>query len=282
MKLPYFIVLLFSLMLLPQINKAQISVGPLAGVNLSMTDNFSIDKTMFRHGLYAGIYGKYTLNNWLSFGLEAAWSEKNITYFNETKYSAFGKLQAGLQQIYPEFPDLSQLFQAISGTTGINLNDSVTETRNGMVCFRSVEVPLMAEFRYRKFGFTAGGFGSYLFGAETTEILEQDIPLFDLFPPALFDQISPFLSGFIYSTFPAMRSPVTSVTTSTKNLDTFDYGLIAGFSYHPDDFLTLRLQYLQGLSEKLSPSLPVNRTHSVIRFSVSYNILGKVNQKPLF
>lgn len=276
------ILLIFSALLHSHFMHAQISAGPLLGANLSRTDNFAVQKTMLHPGLYAGLSGRYQLNNWLSFGIEAAYSEKSITYFNTQTYSAFDKLQPTLDMIFPGFPDISEILEIITGTTGIVFNDSVHETIDGITTFRSFEIPLTAEFRFREFGFTAGGYCSFLTGVETTEQLQQDIPMFDLFPPSTFDQVIPFISGFIYSAFPAMNKPVVSTTTAVNNIQTLDYGLIGGVTYHPDDYLTFGLQYVHGLSTKLSPALPDSRTHSVIRFSVSYNIFGKVSQKPLF
>jgi hypothetical protein len=267
---------------IPMFINAQISAGPLLGVNLSHTDNFPVNKNMLHPGIYAGVTGSYQLNKWLSFGIEVAWSEKSITYYNSEIYSSFGKLQPVFDQIFPGFPNISEIFQILTGTTGLTINDSVFETRDGITTFRSVEIPATAEFRFRKYGFIAGGYCSFLTGAETTEQLQQDIPLFDVFPPSTFDQVIPFISGIINSTFPAMNNPVVSTTTAMRNFQTFDYGLIGGFTYHPDDYLTFGLQYVHGLSTKLTPALPDSRSHSVIRFSVSYNIFRKVTQKPLF
>jgi hypothetical protein len=282
MKRIYIIALLFSITFQIQIVSAQISAGPMLGANLSRLDDFSVNKQMMRHGLYAGLYGKYQFNDWFSAGLEVAWSEKSVTFTGSESYSALKVLQDRLSMVIPGFPDIKDILDLITGSTGIAFSDSVYETSSGLVSFQYIEVPVKTSFRYKKFSFDAGGYVSYLAGASTEETLNQDIPLFDMIPPSSFDQVIPFLSGFIYSTFPALKEPVTSVSTSVKDFQMFDYGLTGGFSYYPDQFLTLSLSYSHGLANNLSPSLPKDRNHSVIRFSVTYNIFGKVTQKSLF
>lgn len=261
---------------------AQISAGPTIGVNLSRLDDFAISKQMLRPGMYAGLHGAYQINNYLSFGIEAAWSEKSLTYQNTNTYSAYKKLQSGLQFIYPDLPDLSELLEFITGTTGLTLNDTAFEKRTGLINFKSIEIPITARLHYNKFRLEIGGYGSFLVGAKTSEIFEQDIPLFEVIPPSTFDSLSPFISAFIYSTFPGLKGPSYTESTSTKGMATFDYGLIGGVTYMPDEFLSLSVSYSYGLTQKLSKSLPNDKTHSVIRFTITYNLFGKIIQKPSF
>jgi len=261
---------------------AQINAGPVLGVNLSRLEDFTTNKQMLRPGLYAGLTGSYQINKWLSFGIEAAWSEKHLTYQNSNTFSAFEKLQGGLQFIYPEFPDISELLELITGTSGLTLNDTAFETRTGLITFKTIEVPLTARFQYKKFRFDVGGYGSFLIGANTTETFEQDVPLFEVISPTVFDTLSPFISTFIYSTFPGLNGPDNSENSSTSGLASMDYGLIGGITYMPDDFLTIGISYSHGLAQKLSPSLPNDKSHAVFRFSITYNLFGKVIQKPSF
>ncbi len=276
------IIFIFALYVL-QMNMAfsQISAGPLVGSNLSRMDDFSVEKQVWRPALYAGLYGSYEINDWFSVGIEAAWSEKSITYYNSTSYSAFEKLQSGLSVIYPELPDISDLFELITGSTGMTINDSAYDFNDGIVTFQYVEVPLLGQFSYGKFCIELGGYGALLVGAKTENTFSQDVPLFETFPPSNFEFV-PFLPTFIRGAFPAMSNPIQSTSVSTSGFAEFDYGLTGGITYRPDEYLTLSLRYSHGLAEKLSPDLPSSRTHSVLRFSISYNIFGKVIQKPSF
>jgi hypothetical protein len=259
---------------------AQISAGPVLGTNLSRVENFSINKEMLRPGIYGGLYTNYKFNDWFSVGLEAAWSEKSETFFNSERYSSFAKLQTALSMIYPELPDIGELIEMMTGVTGITFNDTITESNNGMVTFKSIELPLTARFTYKKFSFDAGGYYSFLIGAKTENTFLQESPLFEMIPMESLNMI-PMLPQFISMTFPALNEPQFSTSTSTKYFAQGDYGLVAGFSYKPDDFLTLSLRYTHGLAQKLSPMLPSDKTHSTIRFSIAYNIFGKVLQKPI-
>jgi len=275
--------LILPVFLLPAINiSAQISAGPLLGVNMSRTDNFQIDKEMLRPGIYGGLYGNYKVNSWFSAGLEAAWSEKSHTFYDVTKFSALAKLQGSLGMLIPNLPDLTEIIEMVTGLTGLTLNDTVFESRRGMVDFKAIEVPVTAQFSYQKFRIDLGGYVSFLTGAYTERTVKQDIPLFDVLPPETFNEISPFIAGFIYAAFPAYKQPQESNSSLTRDFASTDFGLIGGITYQPDDFLSFSLRYSHGLTDKLSPDLAESKTHSVFRLSVSYNLFGKVVQKPSF
>lgn len=261
---------------------AQFKAGPLAGSNLSILNDFTTEKQVLRPGIYAGLYSQYSINGWLSFGAEAAWSERSITYHNLQTYSAFGKLQQSIGQVIPGMPDFTDIIELITGTSALAFNDTVFEHRSGIVTFKSVEVPLVASFSYKKLSIDAGGYVAFLTGAVTESKVEQDIPFFDVFSPDMFNNIFPFLSTIIYGAFPSYSKPTETTTYVTKGFNSTDYGLIGGISYHPDDFWTIRIRYSHGLAEKLSPDLPESRKHSAVRVQISYNIFGKFLQKPMF
>ena len=261
-------------------SNAQISAGLVAGTNLSRLDDFSINKEMLRPGIYGGIYGDYKFNNWLSAGLEIAWSEKSISYCNRETYSSIGRIQSQLQLMYPQIPDVADIITNLIGMTGMTFNDSVYESNRGLVTFRAIEAPILAKFHYKNFVFEVGPYVSYLIGAKTENTFLQDCPLFKAIPPSNLDSI-PLVPMFINMLFPALNNPRTETSVSTSKFANLDYGVVAGIKYKPNDFLSFGIRYTHGLVEKLSPNLPSSRTHSVFQFSVSYNLFGKLKQKPM-
>ncbi len=277
----YLILILLSLFSVKE-SVAQLRAGILTGSNLSITKDFTTEKQVLRPCIYAGIYGQYNINNWLTFGAEIAWSEKSISFYDIQTYSAFSELEQSLGQIIPGMPDFNEIIEIITGTEGLAFNDTVYEHRSGIVMFKSIEVPLTATFSYKKFSFDAGGYISFLTGATTERKVEQDIPFFDVFSPDMFNNFFPLLSTFIYGTFPSYARPTETTTNVTDDFQAIDYGLIGGFSYHPDDFWTLSIRYSHGLANNLSPDIPQTKNHSAVRLQVSYNIFGKVLQKPMF
>ncbi len=271
---------IFGCMLFSLSGHTQISAGLVAGTNLSRLDDFSIEKEMLRPGVYGGLYGDYKFNNWLSAGLEIAWSEKSISYYNSQTYSSIERIQEQLQLMYPGYPDITDLITEMIGFTGMTFNDSVYESNKGLVTFRSIEAPIIAKLHYNNFIFETGPYVSYLIAAKTENTFLQDCPMFQTIPPSNFDTIE-FLPMLINLSLPALNNPQTETSTSMSKFASLDYGFVAGVKYQPDDFLTISIRYTHGIAENLSPNLPSLRTHSVFLFSVTYNLFGKVIQKPM-
>lgn len=271
--------LVSCLCILPFVFHAQWSAGPVVGTNLSLVENFTLDKDMLRPGINAGLYGEYSINDWLSVRLEPSFSQKSVTYNNATTYSGLDRIQDQLQLLYPGFPDVTDLIYDIVGLTGMAINDSVYESNHGMHTFQYVSVPFIAGFHYRNFCFEAGPYISYLFAANTANTFTQDVPLFKTIPPSNFDTI-PMIPMLINSTFPAMNEPVVSTSESISGFATLDYGVVGGIRYETDHNFSISIRYTHGFAQKLTPQLPNSTTHHVFQFALTYNLFGKVIQSP--
>ena len=224
------LLLLFSISLHGQ----KVSLGPEIGVNIIPIENTNIGYN-FQLGYHFGGHLKYHFSEHfkLSTGLFLTQKKK--------KYDA-----VNISSVFDLFGDL--ILSAGIDTSGMDstirafgVNTDVIETTHGMASELFIEIPVLANYKYKNFNLYAGPYAGILLTANKKEEKRTEIPLLNVIDFSQFDS-----TGFINYFLPPADETTTSSKSDKENLRLLDFGFNIGIGYEMNN-LHFNLMYSQGL-----------------------------------
>ncbi len=212
--------------------------GARAGINLLPVPKDEVmgrqNYTGFNGGLFVSkrVYKKLALKVELNYTGKA----KQYSYSEKASLlSSFGNILGGLVNN-----------STISSVTQY-VNDTVYSNYKGVDKLGFIEIPVILTYNVKQFDFGIGGYTSFLITAKSKQELTQSSSFYNLLQPVI-DSLGfagTLLNGVIDGTYPGLKAPVITESTSKDMFVKVDYGMIADITYHyaPNLFFNLRYQY---------------------------------------
>lgn len=255
--------LVLAFLLSSTIFAQKIILGPEIGVNLINTESTYLGSN-FQLGYHFGASAKYYFNEKfaISSGIFLTQKKKQYSFIDTTTT-----------------PDpLAGIFNGFTGGTPSNTNTDaeVYTTTTGMASELYLQLPLLANYEFKKINIYAGPYVGLLLSVNKKETYTRESTATD---------ISSFipggLGGFSSLLDPTANQPTTGTSNSKDGLAPFDFGASAGIGYRVDQ-LNFNLFYTYGfLDYRKDRGDKSIETHQIIRFSISYffNLSGSKGMK---
>jgi hypothetical protein len=262
------VILLFCLPLYSFCQK--VSFGPELGLNIIPIENTDVGYN-FQLGYHLGGHLKYHFSeHWkLSSGLYLS-QKKELFQSNDTtsiieKYGSLLSLSGIATGI-----DLEQI-DSIAQSFGANTN--ILEESKELTTELVIEIPLLANYKYKNFNIYGGPYFSLLLGANKKNEVRTQIPILNVIDINQFDS-----TGTFSSLLPSADETKTRSNSSTENLSLLDIGFNLGVGYEMNN-LHFNLMYSQSFNDyrKDKANYSTQRLNT-IRFTVFYLFNLKKNK----
>jgi len=266
------------LILIPFFGFAQkVSLAPEIGLNIIPMTGSDIGQN-YQFGYHIGGHLKYHFSNSFKLSTGVFLTQKKKEYSSSSTGSVFTLLNETLNS-----------FGGFGGGAGIDssaldslnipgLNTEYSENIRGVSSELFIEIPLLANYKYKNVNFYAGPYAALLITANRKEELTTDIPLLDVIDVDLLLEQSG-LGGFggIASSFLPQSGVESSETSGTAGLRSFDMGVNAGIGYEMNN-LHFTFMYSHGLLDYRDDKSKTGNTETLklFRISIAYFFnLGK-------
>ncbi len=236
----------------------KVSLGPEIGMNIIPIENTAIGYN-FQLGYHFGLHLKYKFTESFKLSTGVFLSQK------KKKYDA-----TNISSIFDIYGDLIQM----SGidTSGLDstikafgVNTDVIETTNGMASELFIEIPVLANYKFRNFNMYAGPYAGILLTANKKEEIRTQIPLLNVIDFSQFDSTG--LSSFF---LPSADETTTSSESNKDNLRLLDFGFNVGIGYEMNN-LHFNLMYSHGLLDYRQENNGEKKENlKLIRISIVY------------
>jgi len=213
---------------------AKISLGPEVGMNIIPIENTAIGYN-FQLGYHVGLHLKYKFSESFKLSTGVFLSQKKRKY-DETNISSIFDIYGDL--ILMSGIDTSGLDSTIKA---FGVNTDVIETTNGMTSELFIEIPVLANYRYKNFNMYAGPYLGVLLTANKKEEVRTQIPLMNVIDFSQFDS-----TGLSSLFLPSADETTTSSKSNKDNLRLLDFGFNVGIGYEMNN-LHFNLMYSHGL-----------------------------------
>ena len=242
-----------SLMITNLICAQTMSLGPELGINLIQIEKQEIGNN-YQPGWYGGLTYDYKVNNWLSI--------RTGLYYSQSR-QAFSSADTSLIPILDGIIDSSMLIP------GLDLNTYTTV--NGRQLLHYLQIPIQANFTWKKIQFGVGGYVGFLVGANQKQTTIERTPLMSTFDFSSIDS-----TGFLSMFLPPAYQETNSESTGTNDLRIFDYGLKGSIGYQMDQ-VGVRASYSIGLPDYRTKKEGAVVRNKFFQFSVYYLFPTKGN-----
>ena len=257
-KMKYFSLALISLFFLTSVYSQKLTIGPELGLNIIPIEKTEIGYN-YQLGFHVGGHLKYHLSeHWkLSSGIFLS-QKKEL--FQTTDTSSIIKKYSNIIAFSGVDPE-----QIDSIAQSFGANTDILEESKELTTELVIEIPLLANYKYKNFNIYAGPYFSFLLGANKTKNVRTQIPLLNVIDINQFDS-----TGTIESFLPSADETETSSKSSTENLNLFDIGFNIGVGYEFNQ-LHFNLMYSQSFNDyrKDNADLSIQRLNT-IRFTLFY------------
>jgi hypothetical protein len=249
----------------------KLSLGPELGVNIIPLESTGYGYN-YQLGFHFGGHLKYHFSEKFKLSTGIFLTQKKVAYNYSETNSVLSQLD-GLSSVFgggaipPEFDSIIDI-------PGINLD--MTEETRGVNSEIFIEIPLMANYKYKNVNFYLGPYFGILLSASQKEEITTKVPVFDFIDVKEFDS-----TGFI-SAFLPQSGTESSSSSGTDGLRILDIGANVGIGYEMNN-LHFNLMYSQGFldyrNDRNGESLTPLKT---IRISMVYlfNLEGKKEPSP--
>ncbi len=236
----------------------KVSLGPEIGVNIIPMEGSDIGQN-YQLGYHFGGHLKYHFSEKFKLSTGIFLSQKKKGYSSSTTSS-----------ITTLFDDLLGGFGGFD-TTGLDstlnipgLNTDITESIKGVSSELFIEIPVLANYKYKNVNFYLGPYAGILITASKKEELTTDIPVLDVI------DLDALGLGGITTFFLPSSGTETSTISSTNGLRSLDFGFNAGIGYEMNN-LHFNLMYSNGLLDYRDNSEGESTENlKLFRFSVAY------------
>lgn len=230
------IALLFFVAIFNHVFAQKVQYGPELGITIIPVNNTKIDLHTYKIGVNGFGYFQYNIKENFGIRLDVGYTSSSKSWVESDTSSISDFLSNPLIGI-----DTS-----ILNTLSQTVDMSVTKVTKGNVNFSYLQIPL--SFVYsptKKISFGLGAYYSFVLKVNSRTETTQDIPFLDI-AGKMVEQI-PFGKTFIDQMYPGYYEPNFKESTSMKNLNKFDCGLLASLTYKMDNKFYIRLKYSRGL-----------------------------------
>ncbi|PCI98547.1 MAG: hypothetical protein COB15_05800 [Flavobacteriales bacterium] len=216
----------------------KVSIGPEIGVNIIPIENSGIGQN-YQLGYHFGGHIKYHFSKKYKLSTGLFITQKKKGYSSSTTSSVLTLLDNFLEFSggFGGAPDTTDLDSLIN-IPGLNMD--MTEDIKGVSSEIFIEIPLLANYKYKNVNFYLGPYVGILISATRKEELTTDIPVLDVI-----DMEDLGLDGLTSFFLPSSGTEVSSIS-GTDGLRTIDFGLNAGIGYEMNN-LHFNLMYSHGL-----------------------------------
>ena len=229
----------------------KLKFGPEIGFNLINVETIEIGNN-FQVGWHTGAFAEYEFKKW--FGVSAA------VYYSQKRHS-FNSSETT--------PNMLSLLLAEQGIEGVDLN-TYSET-NGRIALNTLQLPILAMYKYKNFNFNLGGYIGYMFNTRFKAIEIKTTPFLNVID---LNAIDPTIGQLAGSFLPPANETNFIESTDKNGLSTLDFGLKAGISYQVNS-IGFNVNYIHGLKDyRTSNSAAKIENNNYFQFSLSY-IFGK-------
>lgn len=244
--MPKHLLVLLGILSTVFLNAQTMSVGPELGMNLIQIEKQEIGNN-YQPGWYGGLMYDYKINDYLSI--------RSGIYYSQGRHG-YSSADTNIVSFLEDIVDSSMM------VPGLDLNTYTTV--EGRQSLHYVQIPLQANFSWKKIQLSLGGYVGFLVGANQKEKTTEETPFLTTVD---LESIDP--TGFLSLFLPPAYQETTSNTSDTDGLRTFDYGLKGSLGYEIDQF-GVRASYSFGLpSYRSSDNNPVIR-NKYFQFSIYY------------
>jgi len=196
-----------------QLKAQKLFIGPELGMNLIQVEEQEIGND-FQPAWYGGGAVDYKFNDWISL--------RTGLYFSQSRHSYSSEDTSVI-----DF--LGGLIDSSMAIPGIDLNTYTTI--NGRQSQYYIQIPVQANFSWKKIQLFVGGYAGFMVGAKQKETTIERTPVVENLD---FESLG--IPEFIASFLPAAYDESFSENTESSDFRSFDYGLKAGLGYQMDQF----------------------------------------------
>ncbi|MCO6500705.1 MAG: PorT family protein [Vicingus serpentipes] len=243
----------------------KISIGPEVGINLIPIEKSALGNN-YQLGYYFGSQVKYYFseNFALSSGLFATQKKKSYSHIDTTTTAD------------PFAGAISEFMNPEGSPPGGGTEEAdVYNTTNGVASELYLQLPILANYEYKKINFYAGPYTSILLNANRKEVYESESTAIDIstFIPSEYSALEGLLNGL------TNNDPESASYSSIDGLATIDVGVIGGIGYRIDK-LNFNLMYSYGfLDYRKDKKNNSTDPHQLVQFSIAYLFNIKIKQK---
>jgi hypothetical protein len=251
-----------------------VSFGPKAGLNIISIGKTEFETNAFSLGAHYGGFVEYHFNDYFSLSADVLVSKKRRNYVTYENQSLVKAISGGLFGAVVE----DSLLQMITDF----VNDTVYGTRKGTTSFSYVEIPLMANFKYKNLSVGAGPYFAYMAKANTVEQFTQESALLDIGLDLIdsIQYVGPFLKATLLSQFPGYEKPLITESTSKSAFRTFDIGFNADVRYTTESNFFFGVRYSRGFLNHRQTKLKDKDVHSLVMITLGYTFGKRYSEKP--
>ena len=246
-----------SIVLFNNITVAQkVQIGAEAGMNIIPMEDTDIG---YNHqlGYHFGANFRYHFSEHFKLSSGVFLSQKKKKY-------AFSSSQPASDLInIPSFGGGGLPIDSLLNLPGVNAE--ATTTTAGTVPELFIEVPLLANFKYKHLNIYAGPYIGYLVSAVKKETVTTSIPVLDVIDIGSLDP-----TGLSSLFLPKSEETKTTESNNKDNLNQLDYGLNFGIGYEHNN-LHFNLMYSYGLVDYREETNEQEKsTLKTLRISIAY------------
>lgn len=265
-----FLIILFT-SIFTQIFAQKIQYGPELGITLIPVNKTDVELNTFKLGITGSGYFQYNFNKKFALRLDVGYTKSSKTWV-QTDTSSVEEFLSN-----PMLGFDTSITNLLSQTVDL----SVTKTTKGNANFSTLQIPLTFVYSpAKKISFGVGAYYSFVLKVNSRTETTQDIPFLDI-AQKMIDQV-PFGKAAIEMLYPGYYEPDFKESSSMKNLNRFDYGIIGSVTYKMDNYFYLRLKYSRGLKNyyQTLPNLYEVKSpkHSLTSITVGFSF-GEIFQK---
>ena len=257
----------------------KVSLAPEIGLNIIPMASSEIGQN-YQFGYHVGGHFKYHFSKKFKLSSGVFLTQKKKEYSSSITGSTFELLNDALNSfggLGGGVPGIDSTF--LDSTLNIpGLNTEYTESTKGVSSELFIEIPVLANYKYKNVNFYLGPYAALLITANRKEEITTDIPLMDVIDvDLLLDQSG--LGGFggFAKSFIPQSKVETNEESGTVGLRKLDIGFMAGIGYEMND-LHFNFMYSQGLLDYRDDATKTGNTETLklYRISIAYFFdLGK-------
>ena len=236
----------------------KVSLGPEIGMNIIPIENTNIGYN-FQLGYHVGLHLKYKFSESFKLSTGVFLTQKKKKY-DATNISSIFDLYGGLLQM--SGIDTSGLDSTIKA---FGVNTDVIETTHGMASELFIEIPVLANYKFKNFNMYAGPYLGVLLTANKKEEKRTQIPLMNVIDFSQFDS-----TGLSSLFLPSADETTTSSKSNKDNLRLLDFGFNVGIGYEMNN-VHFNLMYSHGLLDYREANNGEKKENlKLIRISIVY------------